>query len=325
MNTDVGMMFPRKPQQRPLVSHPAMSVAGLSVEFNTPEGARSRVNCGVEVAQGLPPYAHRSVFLVDGLNDNDRGDWPLSSHGQGANNVTSYFTGVRAGQGMWFNFNTMRSDEYHVAIVPSVQGVNPITGHAGSLNMEQYETCPVHRTPFESGRFCRSCGYAWGKQNYLATTGTPPGYFWLDGFRQQDGKIRQWLFTEEPSRGVATHILGDVRQYAVAFAIYRSVSPKPRPSTPIFRGGGNMSFGDGGPLVSSRSFGTKSIPLEVAAGALIHQSVYDDPRDLSFWRREPEGIIILNYIGEREFEELIRGAGTGCNEGPLAGIPVGNP
>lgn len=321
-------MFPAPTMSRPPSALQCMSIAGLAVSFHTPVGARSDFSDGIEKAQRLPPYAPRNVYAVNDFSGVAPAEWPRSAESMGAENVASYFAGVKAGQGMWFDFNRMNDDTHHVAIVPSVQGVNPITGCAGSLGMEQYTECPVHKTPFLEGRHCTSCGYKWSKQNYLATTGTPRGMFWLDGFRQSDGRVRQWLFTEDQERGVATHVLGGSRQYAVAFAVYRSVAPKPVPRyNPVFRGGGYGSDLIGSSGAQSFGMRTRSAApkLEVAAGALINQFVYDDPHDLVFWNRTPVGIIMLNYVSEDMIAEIVTAAGMGHNEGPLKGVPVGNP
>lgn len=321
-------MFPAQTQKRLPQALSRMSIANLAIGFNTPLGARSESSDGIEKAQRLPPHAPRNVYSVDDFNEVVTTEWPRSAQGVGAENVASYFAGVKAGQGMWFDFNHMNDDTHHIAIVPSIQGVNPVTGLAGALGMEQYAACPVHKTPFADGHYCSACGYKWSKQNYVATTGTPRGMFWLDGFRQSDGRVRQWLFTEDSARGVATHVLGDARQYAVAFAIYRSVQAKPvRPHYPVFRGGGNYEsdlIGSGG--MRSMSFSAKSAApkMEVAAGALINQLVYDDPQSLDFWNQTPVGIIVLSYADDAAIAEIVQASGLSHNEGPLKGIPVGN-
>lgn len=183
---------PRRPIQHSTpASHQYMTIAGLSIGFNTPEGARSNFADGLETVQRLPPYAHRNVFAVDDFAGHTPTDWANNRSGVGPENVASYFVGVRAGQGMWFDFNQCENDTHHVAIVPSVQGVNPVTGKPASLDMQQYiRECPVHNIPFTGmSRTCDACGYKWPKQNYVATTGTPRRSFWLDGFRQADGRV----------------------------------------------------------------------------------------------------------------------------------------
>ncbi len=316
--------FPAPKAARPPAPRPNMTLGNLAIGFNTPEGARSRFVDGLEAAQSLPPYARRNVFSVDEFVGHAPADWPQSMAGVGAENIASYFVGVKAGQGMWFDFNPCANDTHHIAIVPSVQGVNPVTGRPASPDMQQYLTgCPVHNTAFGLGRHCADCGYKWPKQNYVATTGSPRGSFWLDGFRQADGRVRQWLFTEEALRGVATHVLGDARGYAVAFVIYRSVAPKPAPVyRHATRGGYDDLLGMG--ATRSMSFSARSANLEVGAGALISQFVHDDPNGLEFWDRKPVGIIMLNYAPEDVVADLIGRGGMKHNEGPLTGIPVGN-
>lgn len=313
--------FPADPIKRPPAARQHMTINGLSIGFNTPQGARSNFVDGLETAQRLPPHAPRNVFSVDDFAEHVPADWPKSKVGTGTD-IASYFVGVSAGQGMWFDFNQCSGDTHHIAIVPSIQGVNPVTGKPASLDMQQYETrCPMHKTAFGHGRHCAECGYKWPKQNYVATTGTPAGSFWLDGFRQSDGRVRQWLFTEEALRGVATHVLGDARGYAVAFAIYRSLQPKP--SRPQFATRGAFeTLGASSKSVTRGMSNERS--LEVSAGALISQFVYDDPNDLRFWNQTPVGIIILNYAPESVILDILNKAGLKHNEGPLTGLPVGN-
>ncbi len=97
---------------------------------------------------------------------------------------------------MVWTFNSLWSHDHHVAIVLSVQGVNPITGQqTKKLRLEQYrEKCPVHDCEFGHDRFCKECEYKWPAQNYLTTTSTPSGQLWIDGWRAQDGKIAGFLF-----------------------------------------------------------------------------------------------------------------------------------
>ena len=68
--------------------------------------------------------------------------------------------------------------------------------------------------------------------------------------------------------------------------------------------------------------------LEIAAGARINQHVYDDPNDLDFWQKEPEGLIVINYCTQAEAEEIIKAGKvdlSGNKEGFLQNVPVGNP
>lgn len=177
---------------------------------------------GEEIVQNLPPGAPRFAFSVD--------DYPACPpnwmHGSGK--ASSYWLPARPGCGMWLDFNYNYEHSHHVAVVVSIQGINPITGQkTNGLRLEQYrENCPVHNTPFGQNRFCEECGHEWDAQNYISTNTTPRGLFWIDGFRGGDGEVRQYVFTEETCKGVAAGIIGEDRVFAIGVAFYLSKEPK---------------------------------------------------------------------------------------------------
>jgi hypothetical protein len=149
----------------------------------------------------------------------------------GSDISSSYFLEVVAGSGMWLNFNNCYNHTHEVAIVISIQGINPITGQKmigkNRLRLEKYnKKCPIHNVDFEQDRFCPKCGYKWPSQNYIATTGTPQGFLWIDGFRNKDGSVRQYIFTEEELKGVASQKIGKERVFAIGIAFYLSKEKK---------------------------------------------------------------------------------------------------
>jgi len=189
----------------------------LSCGFNMPKALKG------EETHSLPPYAKRRAFVVDkypACPDN----W-LRSEG----NLKSYFVPVKEGTGMWLDFNNNQTHSHHVAIVVSIQGINPITGlPCEDAQMEQYiEECPKHNLKFGPDRYCKECDFKWPKQNYLCTTGTPCNRFWLDGFKKADGVVRQYILTTEKMRGVASNIIGKDRVYAVGISFFLSKEKKP--------------------------------------------------------------------------------------------------
>jgi len=200
----------------------------------------------------LPPYGPRSAYLVDEWTNAPKG-WMKSSVIDGVPHK-SFFVPVRAGRGLWLDFNASRKlHNYHVAALVSIQGVNALTGQklkGGEVRQEQYiEKCPVHDEPFGADRFCEKCGFKWTKQNYI-TSMVQAGSFWIDGFRNADGEVRQFIFTEEEMRSVAKAVLGEERCWAIGVAFYLSKEPIPQPPHRNFmRGMGStlMLFdGDGG-------------------------------------------------------------------------------
>lgn len=195
-----------------------MESNGMFCGFNMPPALPDG-----ETPNGLPPYRWRKPFLVDEYPACPS-DW-MKSEGR----ITSYFVPVQEGKGMWLDFNKCVEKSVHdIAIVISIQGINPITGlPCTDAHLEQYiDECPKHKEKFGPNRFCKTCGYKWTKQNYICTTGTPSGMLWLDGFRTADGIVRQYIMTQEKMRGVASNIIGKERVYAVGISFFLSKEKK---------------------------------------------------------------------------------------------------
>lgn len=178
---------------------------------------------------GLPPYHGRRLYLVDKYPACPS-NW-LRSQGR----LISLFVPIVPGQAAWLDFNGCNSCPTDVAVVVSVQGVNPLTLRpCTDAQLEQYvDRCPTHNVPFGAHRFCHQCGFKWPRQNYLATTGTPNGAFWLDGFRRPDGTVSQYLLSTDTSRvGVAEAVLGTQRVHALGLSFFMSKHPKPTAVAP---------------------------------------------------------------------------------------------
>lgn len=408
-----------------------MTSGEMKVGFNMPEALEDNAN-----GNGLPPFAKRKSYLVDEYPACPQ-DWPRSEGSQ-----ISYFVPVKKDKGMWLDFNECMKGVYDVAIVISIQGVNAITGlPTEDTALEQYkEECPKHKVKFGPHRFCEQCGHRWPKQNYLSTTATPNGQLWLDGFRSGDGKVRQYILTEERLRGVANAIVGERRVHSIGISFFLSknqssrnanrgalrvggllmggssysksktnlmsgAAPKygghtityaepqffsPTYNSPVWdippgmimtsgtSGMGGMSGTKGmseiclltacnHPLSASAAGSSYSIDcargikksyepiatmdsmlissevksepevkaespnpavkLEVGAGAVINQKIYDDPNDIDFWRDKPETVMIINYANEDVVTDILfkgKKDVTGSEEGFLENVPKGN-
>lgn len=197
----------------------ALAINGLYADINTPPAPEG------EKLHGLPPYCPQVVHKVDEYQACP------SNWMHGSDKASSYFLGLEPGRHLWLDFNSNWQHAHHVAIVLSIQGINPITGQqTKELRLEQYvNNCPLHDEKFGQDRFCEKCGYKWPAQNYLTTTSTPMGQLWIDGFRAEAGVIRGFLITEEAIRGVATQLLGEDRVWAIGAAFYLSKEAKPVP------------------------------------------------------------------------------------------------
>jgi len=156
---------------------------------------------------GLPPYARTTAYPVDAFPACPE-NWE-----RGGPNDKAFFVEVQKGKGLWIDLNPCRNHDRHVAVILSIQGINPITGKpAGVPKMEQYQDGDI-------------------PQNYLATTGTPDGQFWLDGFRGENGEVRQYFFTEETLRGIAAQVIGEARSFSIGMAFFLSKNKKPKAET----------------------------------------------------------------------------------------------
>lgn len=195
-----------------------MEINGLKADIHMPTAPQ-----GEGFVHQLPPACQQHPLLVD--------EYPAcpSNWMNGSDIASSYFMPLVPGKHMWLDFNANAFHQHDVAVVLSVQGINPITGQqTKQLRLEQYRTnCPVHDVPFKQDRFCETCNYKWPAQNYMTTTSTPTGLFWIDGFRAQDGQVRGFLVTEEAVRGVASQLIGEERVFAIGVAFYLSKTAKP--------------------------------------------------------------------------------------------------
>jgi hypothetical protein len=131
---------------------------------------------------------------------------------------------VKPNKGLWFNFR--ENSEINTAVIMTIKGVNPITGmQTSGFHLEKYETkCPKHGCNFLSERFCPECNYKWPDRSYLSSSP-----LWWDGWlNQKDGTVRQFFFSEEELRDVASTILGKENTVpAFGFAFYAPKEPRP--------------------------------------------------------------------------------------------------
>jgi len=180
---------------------------------------------------GLPPGTPVPAYVVDehpACPDN----WE-----HGSDKASSYFVSLTAGKGMWFDFTVNAEHARHVAVVVSVQGLNPVTGKPiTELCLVQHrKQCPVHKVDFQQDRYCPKCEYKWPAQNYIATTTGET--LWIDGFRNESGTVRQYIISEEQAKGIAAQTEQRDKEFkrvwAIGFAFYISKEPKPVVHRPI--------------------------------------------------------------------------------------------
>jgi hypothetical protein len=165
----------------------------------------------------LPPGVPLNVFPADAFESLPE-NW---MKGPGV-----FIVPVKPDKGLWFDWR--ENSEANTAVVPTVKGCNPITGmQTSGFFLEKYETkCPKHGCDFLAERYCPECKYKWPDRNYISMSPS-----WWDGFRAEDGTVRQFFFSEDELRDIATHLIGKENTVpAFGFAFF---SPKvQRPDFP---------------------------------------------------------------------------------------------
>ena len=153
----------------------------------------------------------------------------------------TYVVEVDSESGLWFDWR--KNDQYNTAVVPTVKGMNPITGmKTEDVSMQQFrDECPIHKIKFAHDLHCEKCGYKWPAQNYVSWK----NILWWDGFRQSDGSVRQFFFSEEDKRDIASAIIGKKNTVpAFGFAFYRCTNSRRPELTKVKRISDDIMLGD---------------------------------------------------------------------------------
>jgi len=134
----------------------------------------------------------------------------------------SYIVKVKPNVGLWFDW---RECLCNTAVLPSIKSVNPITGmKIEDLALYQYrKKCPVHNKKLNNQNYCDDCGYEIPYQNYVCGSAQT---LWWDGWRQPDGSVRQFYFTEDNQKDIASILVGKENTVpAFGFAFYECIKP----------------------------------------------------------------------------------------------------
>jgi len=299
---------------------------------------------------GLPPGIALPVYYADAFL-NIPSFW---CRGPGV-----FIVPVRPNKGLWFDW--CQNSEINTAVIPTVKGCNPITGmQTSGFHLERYdEICPKHGCAFLAERFCPECNYKWPSQSYC--TGAP---LWWDGwFNPLDGTVRQFFFSDDELRDVASYRIGrENTMPAFGFAFY---SPKERrqeikpisytfvQNNPNFYhelpkiyytnstaicGGLNASYA----CAAASSYSCSDIKVRetkseirlnsvtpdvsIGAGAKIQQKLIADSYSLDSWKDTPDAVMTIYFVFQDQFEEIKAGGMrdlTGLREGILDSIPIG--
>lgn len=285
---------------------------------------------------GLPsgiPIPVFPIFSLPGCPDN----W--------VREAGSYVCPVDSEWGLWFNWTL--NDSLNTAIVPSVKGMNPITGQKiNGFGLEMYaDKCPIHDVTFSHGRVCEKCGYEWPSQNYVSY----PNVLWWDGFRQPDGTVRQFFFTDKDERDVASAIIGkDNTVPAFGFLFYKTKVNRIKQVNNYYSykkvfyhdndyyGPIKKHYYDDSTIYCSSSnsviepqclcntrsisgvlrnsdtnccINKKSDVVSVGAGAKIDQNLEFDNLGLDGWNDEYSAVIRLYFCFEKQFRNIVSKGG----------------
>ena len=188
-------------------------LAECSVQTMEHSGYKAKIMCAKrlkgDTVFGLPPGNPFNVIPIHCLPACPE-SWIRESG--------SYVIPIDTEDAMWFDWT---DNDVNTAIIPSVKGMNPLNGlKLEQLRMEQYrDKCPKHDISFAHGRYCEKCGHSWTPQNYVSH----PNILWLDGWLQPDGSVRQFFFTEDDKRDIASLVIGKENTVpAFGFAFFKT-------------------------------------------------------------------------------------------------------
>ena len=128
--------------------------------------------------------------------------------------------------GTEFGF-VIRPTSTAIAVVPSIRGVNPLTGMKADGALQRYgrgTLCPCDSTHGRLGKkgFCSTCNHYWPMSNYVSARYSAT----LPGWRVGDSEYRKFVATEDGTLDVASHIDAGSVVDAVGFAVYKMVEAR---------------------------------------------------------------------------------------------------
>jgi hypothetical protein len=126
--------------------------------------------------------------------------------------------GVEEGAEFGFTFS-----DKHGAVVPSIRGVNPLTGLKASIDpwtSSRGDFCPKDPSHGRLGLKgeCKACGHQWASTNYLSCG----WHAKLPGWRIGEDKFRPFVATSEMIKDVAAALDPSAAVPALGFAFYPS-------------------------------------------------------------------------------------------------------
>lgn len=201
-------------------------------------------------------------------------------------NVEGIFLPVQSTEAMWMSFRPTTP----VALTVGAGGINAVTGNKLAATLE--------------------------KDAYLVAPPQP----WLDGWKNQDGTVRQFVCAEYKGGAgmtVGEQLIGsESKTGGIAIALFTPIKPLPVVQTPshhVFGSGVKLDGPFDGHLEAyacasapiTRSFSRKSmVEMGVGAGGKITQKIYPDPYGLEVWNTAPSLITCVYLVSAEDFATI---------------------
>ena len=137
-------------------------------------------------------------------------------------------------EGSKFHF-TFSSHEQEYAVIPSIKGINPLTGLEATSDLTSHQRgsyCPQDPTHgvLKKGGYCPKCGMHWPEYNFVYVRGSTT----LDSWRTGKDEYRAFIASKDSGCDVASFLSGgNPMSQVIGFALYQGAITS---STSIFSG-----------------------------------------------------------------------------------------
>lgn len=126
-----------------------------------------------------------------------------------------------------FFFNTQK---YPCAIIPSIRGINPISGLKAVGQLVRYgrgTVCPADASHglLKKDGFCPSCKHNWPVSNYVSVRGSNT----LKGWRVGKNELRSFVTLSDAGKDVAESMIPGEAVPSVGFIVYGTPAPASAP------------------------------------------------------------------------------------------------
>jgi hypothetical protein len=224
------------------------------------------------------------------------------------------------------------------AIVPSIRGLNPITGLKASIEpwtSSRGDFCPKDPTHGRLGPkgVCKTCGHEWAPSNYISSSTVGK----LPGWRIGPDKYRPFVATADMAKDVAAAVDPSSAVPALGFAFYKSSGATRSPFyfNPWVGTTTNTAFyeykGEHSWTTSSYCSSTveKSPLMGVGASKIVEEdsSALKSGADYGGISPEslgatPSSVLDIRLVSMQEIVSIADQLATRFTTGPLQGMPT---